>query len=117
MRFLESLAMALSIKTEKADRLARELAAVTGETLTLAVETALAERLARERERRSGEALDARVEAAIAWVDEWRKGLIAKGYDLDRRRTRDEETELLGDETDLRLLEEERASRRRSDAA
>lgn len=40
--------MALSIKSDKADRLARELAAETGETLTEAVETALQERLDRE---------------------------------------------------------------------
>lgn len=39
--------MALSIKTEEADRLARELAHVTGETLTEAVTRALRERLDR----------------------------------------------------------------------
>lgn len=39
--------MVLSIKTEEADRLARELAASTGETLTQAVTVALRERLAR----------------------------------------------------------------------
>jgi antitoxin VapB len=41
--------MALSIKSDEADRLARDLAAVTGETLTDAVTIALRERLARER--------------------------------------------------------------------
>lgn len=46
-------AMALSIKSDDADRLARELAAETGESLTEVVVTALAERLARERARRS----------------------------------------------------------------
>lgn len=40
--------MALSIKSDEADRLARELAAATGETLADAVEIALRERLARE---------------------------------------------------------------------
>ncbi|HZC42379.1 MAG TPA: type II toxin-antitoxin system VapB family antitoxin [Streptosporangiaceae bacterium] len=40
--------MALSIKSDEADRLARELAAETGETLTDAVVTALRERLERE---------------------------------------------------------------------
>lgn len=40
--------MALSIKDPEADRLARELAERTGETLTQAVVTALRERLARE---------------------------------------------------------------------
>ena len=41
----------MSIKSEEADRLARELAAETGETLTEAVETALRERLEREHAR------------------------------------------------------------------
>ena len=40
--------VALSIKNDEADRLARELAARTGETLTDAVINALAERLDRE---------------------------------------------------------------------
>jgi antitoxin VapB len=41
--------MALSIKTEEADRLARELAAATGESLTEAVTVAIRERLFRIR--------------------------------------------------------------------
>lgn len=45
--------MALSIKDPEADRLARELAARTGETLTEAVLVALRERLARETGRSS----------------------------------------------------------------
>lgn len=43
--------MALSIKTEEADRLARELAEATHETLTEAVTVALRERLERVRSR------------------------------------------------------------------
>ena len=43
--------MALSLKHPEADRLARELAARTGETLTTAVVVALRERLARLRGR------------------------------------------------------------------
>lgn len=46
--------MALSIKHPEADRLARELAARTGETLTEAVIEALRERLIRERGRSRG---------------------------------------------------------------
>jgi antitoxin VapB len=46
--------MALSIKHEEADRLARELAATTGESLTVAVLNALRERLRRERGRVRG---------------------------------------------------------------
>ncbi|HEU0088668.1 MAG TPA: type II toxin-antitoxin system VapB family antitoxin [Pseudonocardiaceae bacterium] len=44
--------MALSIKSDEADRLARALAAETGESLTEAVVGALQERLAREHARR-----------------------------------------------------------------
>ena len=47
--------MALSIKTEEADRLARVLSQLTGESLTRAVTIALRERLERERARRAGE--------------------------------------------------------------
>ena len=52
--------MALSIKDPDADRLARELAARTGETLTEAIVTSLRERLERERKkaRRGGLAED-----------------------------------------------------------
>jgi antitoxin VapB len=46
--------MALSIKHPEADRLARELAARTGETLTEAVIEALRERLIREQGRSRG---------------------------------------------------------------
>lgn len=41
--------MALSIKSDEADALARELAAETGESLTQAVTTAIRERLERQR--------------------------------------------------------------------
>ena len=44
--------MALSLKDKETDRLAREVAALTGETLTDAIRKALAERLERERLRR-----------------------------------------------------------------
>lgn len=45
--------MALNIKDDETDRLARALAAETGETLTKAIATALAERLERIRGSRS----------------------------------------------------------------
>ena len=44
--------MALSLKDNETDRLAREVVALTGETLTEAIRKALAERLERERLRR-----------------------------------------------------------------
>lgn len=43
--------MAISIKDPETDRLARQLAATTGETLTDAIREALRERLAREAQR------------------------------------------------------------------
>jgi antitoxin VapB len=46
--------MALSLNDEETDRLAREVASLTGETLTDAIRKALAERLERERLRRGG---------------------------------------------------------------
>lgn len=49
--------MALSIKDRDADRLARELAKATGETITKAVTAALRERLARVRRRYRGRRL------------------------------------------------------------
>jgi antitoxin VapB len=49
--------MALSLKDAETDRLAREVAKLTGESLTQAVRTALAERLERERRKRGGKNL------------------------------------------------------------
>jgi antitoxin VapB len=46
--------MALSIKDPETDRLAREVAALTGESLTKAVRSSLTERLDREKRRRAG---------------------------------------------------------------
>jgi len=47
--------MALSIKTDEADKLARALTKLTGENMTEAVTVALRERLARERAKRLSE--------------------------------------------------------------
>jgi antitoxin VapB len=47
--------MALSIKDPETDRLARELAKATGESITEAIRAALRERLERERRRRRAE--------------------------------------------------------------
>ena len=47
--------MALSIKTKEADRLARTLSRLTGETMTEAVTKSLAERLIRERKVREAD--------------------------------------------------------------
>jgi antitoxin VapB len=47
--------MALSIKSEYADGLAREIAAITGESITRAVTTALEEKLAQVQKRKDTE--------------------------------------------------------------
>ena len=44
--------MAISLKDPETDRLAREVAALTGESLTVTIRRALAERLERERLKR-----------------------------------------------------------------
>ena len=56
--------MVLSIKDPEADRLARRLAQLTGESITETVKAALSERLERE-ERRQGKRLDRAKIAAI----------------------------------------------------
>ena len=70
--------MALSIKTEKADQLARDLVRLTGETMTEAVTVALEERLARKRaERRETPAeFIARIQAFTAKM---REGMTKRG--------------------------------------
>ena len=57
--------MALNIKDPETDRLARELATLTGESITRAVKTALADRVAQER-RRHGRATAQEVQALVA---------------------------------------------------
>lgn len=49
--------MPLSIKSPEADRLARQLAATTGETITVAVYLAIRERLEREERKRESKRL------------------------------------------------------------
>jgi antitoxin VapB len=60
--------MALSIKDPETDRLARALAAATGESLTEAIRRALEERLAREtqRSRRGFDAEIRRIQERVA---------------------------------------------------
>ena len=75
--------MALSIKTEEADRLARELTRLTGETMTAAVTRALRETLERERKAREATAdLPARLEALSR--------RFRARYDLERPITQEE---------------------------
>lgn len=79
--------MALNIKSSEADRLARELAATTGESLTDAVTTALEERLRRERSRRGPALRDRlhRLQADVARlpIRDGRTPEEIVGYDAD----------------------------------
>jgi antitoxin VapB len=62
--------MALSLKDPETDSLARQVASLTGETLTEAVRTSLAERLARERLKRGRPAdLDHELQAIFQRLD------------------------------------------------
>lgn len=74
--------MVLSIKSARADALARELAALTGETITDAVEASLEARLELERRRRRADGLADIVErfAALPVLDE-RADEEILGYD------------------------------------
>lgn len=58
-------AVPLNIKDPETDRLARELAEATGETITVAARVALQERLARVRARRNAAGQAAELEAII----------------------------------------------------
>jgi antitoxin VapB len=71
--------MALSLKDAETDALARQVATLTGETLTQAIRTALAERLKRERLKRGRPAdIVAELNSIFAETD--------RSPDLDPRR-------------------------------
>lgn len=62
--------MALNIKDPETDRLARELAAATGETITVAAKRAIEERLARVRARSSSAVAE---DALLAIIERGRR--------------------------------------------
>jgi antitoxin VapB len=61
--------MALSIKNSETERLARQVARETGESLTEAIESALRERLQRLKQRRHGRILNDKLEDILRRVD------------------------------------------------
>lgn len=71
--------MALSIKTEEADRLARELSNLTGESMTEAVTTSLRERLEREKKAHPKKRTKGQIQDELrrmnAFLEEARKGM------------------------------------------
>jgi antitoxin VapB len=62
--------MALSIKSQETERLAREIAAKTGESLTGAIQTALEERLERLKYQRRSKILATQLEDILRRVDQ-----------------------------------------------
>jgi len=78
--------MALSIKTEKADRLARVLARMTGETMTQVVTRSMEERLERlrgERRARAGNASRIARAAARIRADYDLEGIDKPDFDAE----------------------------------
>jgi len=78
--------MALSIKSIETERLAREVAAKTGESLTGAIQKALKERLDRLRQQRRSQILTSQLEEILNRVDrlpilDSRSGDEILGYD------------------------------------
>jgi antitoxin VapB len=71
--------MALSIKTDEADRLARELSRITGETITEAVTESMRQRLEREKKSRPKKRTTKEVQEELqrmnAFLEEARKGM------------------------------------------
>jgi antitoxin VapB len=62
--------MALSIKSIETERLAREVAAKTGESLTGAIQRSLEERLDRLKQQRRGQILATQLEDILRRVDQ-----------------------------------------------
>jgi antitoxin VapB len=102
--------MALSIKTDEADRLARDLAKLTGETMTQAVTVALKERLERERAAKAAEPKETTeefVERIMKFTAELRGGVPFKPV------TPEEWLEAGGDDLDFELAAKEQADKDR----
>jgi antitoxin VapB len=85
--------MALSIKTKEADKLARTLSRLTGETMTEAVTKSLAERLERVKTARTGKDGDGYVERISAHTARIRATL-----DLSHPVTKREYDEMWGED-------------------
>lgn len=96
--------MALSIKTQEADQLARDLAKLTGETMTQAVTVALQERLDREKAARA-ETPEAFVERIMAFTAKMRKGVDFRPV------TPEEWLDAGGDDLDHELAAKEKVAR------
>lgn len=70
LEWYNTSAMAISIKSIEAERLAREIAAKTGESLTGAIQKALEERLERLKQQRRSQVLAGQLEDILRRVDQ-----------------------------------------------
>jgi antitoxin VapB len=70
MLWYNTFIMALSIKSMEAERLAREIAERTGESLTGAIQKALEERLDRLKQQRRSQILASQLEEILRRVDQ-----------------------------------------------
>ncbi len=61
--------MALSIKNSETERLARQVAQETGESITVAIQSALKERLLRLKQKRSGHIMTTKLDDILRRVD------------------------------------------------
>jgi antitoxin VapB len=61
--------MALSIKNEETERLARQVAEETGESLTVAIQSALRERLQRLKQKNHGRVMTTKLDDILRRVD------------------------------------------------
>ncbi len=95
--------MALSIKTEEADRLARELSRLTGESMTEAVTKSLKERLDREKKARPRRPTKKEKAAEMKRMDAW-LAKTRKNYDFSRPITKADFDEISGDNDLLRAM-------------
>jgi antitoxin VapB len=95
--------MALSIKTEEADRLARELSRLTGESMTEAVTKSLRERLEREKKTRPKRPTKKERAEEVARIKAW-LAETRKNYDFSRPVTKAEYDEVSGDNDLLRAM-------------
>jgi antitoxin VapB len=102
--------MALSIKTEEADRLARELSRLTGESMTEAVTRSLQERLEREKKVRPKRRTKAEVQEELKRMNAFLEN-ARKSFDFSKPITKEDYDELCGDNDILAAMK--RVTKRR----
>ena len=93
--------MALSIKSEEADRLARELSRLTGESMTEAVTKSLEQRLEREKKARPKKRRKKDVEEERERLKSW-IAKTRKDFDFSKPVTKAEWDEISGDNDIMR---------------